>query len=189
MQKPLRVAVVVAHHVAAIPLGRLGTRALVQDHGYRRGKTGVRIQPLDEIVLVEVIGDRQVRDIDELVAVFEIVYDDDIVMAALDQGANEVAADEAGAAGHYVHGSVPQRDDPSRPARDSTGHRNKGTSPPPSPAQAGRPWDANSRDTCPAWGKTGADPSAARRSGAPRSPVSGSDRLCLLWLPLAVPLT
>src|SRR5210317_793367 len=187
MQQALRISVIVAHHVTTVPFSRLGTRALVQDCGYGRGKCLIGIQTIDELVFVEVIGDRLVRDVDELVTVLEIVDDDDVVITTLYEGTDEVAADEAGTAGHYVHGSVPQRDDASRPARDSTRHRNKGTWPPPFPARAGRPWGVNSTGTCPAWGTTTADRSAARRSGALRLPVSGSGRLCPLWLPLVVP--
>ena len=39
---------------------------------------------LDESVFVEIVGNRQVRDVDELVAIFEIIDHDDIIMPAID---------------------------------------------------------------------------------------------------------
>ena len=61
------------------------------------------LETIDEFVLVEVVGDRQVGDIDELVTVAQLVNDHDVVVTGRDQLAHEVAADESGTAGHNMH--------------------------------------------------------------------------------------
>ena len=58
------------------------------------------MQSGQKIVFVNVIGYREIRDIDEFVAVTEFVNDNDVVMTALNQLADEVTADKAGAAGN-----------------------------------------------------------------------------------------
>ena len=81
----------------------------------------VACEPLEEVVLVEIVRNRQVRNVDELVAILEIVDDDDLVMTTLGERANQVAANEAGAAGYYKHAATPLR-----PA-GNTSRRNTGT--------------------------------------------------------------
>ncbi|KAG1434142.1 hypothetical protein G6F57_021724 [Rhizopus arrhizus] len=61
-----RDAVVVVHHVAAIALGRVRARALMQ-HGAHRGQAAVG-DPAAEIVLVHVLGYLAIDQVDELVA-------------------------------------------------------------------------------------------------------------------------
>ena len=67
----------------------------------------------DELGLVEIVGDLAVDEIGELAAVGEIVDDDDVGVAAAIQLANEVAADESGAAGDDDHGSAEPATEPS----------------------------------------------------------------------------
>src|SRR5690606_11471935 len=62
---------------------------------------------LAKIVLVQVIGDFSVHQIQELVALGQIVDHQDIGMAAPVQAAHDIAADEAGASGYYNHDSSP----------------------------------------------------------------------------------
>ena len=56
-------------------------------------------EPREEIVLVEVVGDAAADEVHELAAIREIVDDHDVVVAASVELTNQVAADEAGAAG------------------------------------------------------------------------------------------
>src|SRR5690606_36823134 len=56
-----------------------------------------------ELVLVQVIGDAQVDHVPELVADAQVIDHQDVVDAARVEAAHEIAADEAGAAGHDDH--------------------------------------------------------------------------------------
>ncbi len=62
------------------------------------------LQARQEIVLVEVVGDVAADEIHELPAVRHVVDDDHVVVPATVQLADDVAANEAGAAGDYDHG-------------------------------------------------------------------------------------
>src|SRR6266498_5708170 len=93
-----RVAVVVAHHVAAVGLHRVGARALMQ----YRNEIVVEVavgEPHEELLLVHVIGDIAVDEIAELVGAREIVDGDDALLAARVQRLDEIGADEPGGAG------------------------------------------------------------------------------------------
>jgi hypothetical protein len=103
MQQPLRVAIVIAHHVATIPLCRRRARAFVQDGPDRLGERPVGIETLEKIILIEVVSYRELGNIDELVTILQIVHDYDVVMTPVNESANEIAADKAGAACDYMH--------------------------------------------------------------------------------------
>ena len=103
MQEVLGIRVVVLHHVAAVPLGGLRAGALMKNCLDSLGKRRISRQPLNKIVLVEVVGYRQIGDIDELVSILEIVNHDDIVVPAVRKRVNEVAANESGTAGDDIH--------------------------------------------------------------------------------------
>ena len=76
MQQALRVAVIVVHHVAAVPLRCRRASPLVE-YGLDPGREAfVGCQQRGQLTLVQVIGDRDIRNIDELVAILEIIDDD-----------------------------------------------------------------------------------------------------------------
>ena len=105
-QQRHRIAVVVAHHVPAVGLHRVGARALVQ----HRRDVVVEVafgETRQELVLVQVVGDLAIDEIGELVGARQVVDGDDGGFAALVQRANQVRADEAGRAGDDdVHGNL-----------------------------------------------------------------------------------
>ena len=84
-------------------------------------------EPPDEVLLVEVIGNREIGNIDELMPVLQIVDNDDVVMTAVREGLDQVATDKAGTAGDDVHTINRLR------RSCSTAHRSTGTLPRPSP--------------------------------------------------------
>jgi hypothetical protein len=67
------------------------------------GKPRISRQTLNKIILVEVVCYRQIRDIDELVPILEVVHDDNFVVPAVCKCVNEVAANEPGAASDDIH--------------------------------------------------------------------------------------
>ena len=56
-----------------------------------------------QLVLVKIIGNGEVRNIGELVTIGQVVNDDDIVGTTVDQGPDQVAANETGTAGDDKH--------------------------------------------------------------------------------------
>lgn len=67
---------------------------------------------LEEVVLVQVVGDIGVRQVAELLAVGEIVHRDDVGLAAPVQRLQQIAADEAGGAGDDdAHGHSLRQDE------------------------------------------------------------------------------
>ena len=66
-------------------------------------KRRVGRQSLDEVVLIEIVGNAQVRDVDELVAIFQIIDHDDIIVPAIDQRTYKVTPNKPGAAGYDHH--------------------------------------------------------------------------------------
>ena len=93
-----RVAVVVAQHVAAVALHRVGARALVQDRRDVVVEIALR-QAAQELVLVEVVGDLDIDQVANLVGARQVVDRDDVGLAARVQPAHQVRSDEAGGAG------------------------------------------------------------------------------------------
>ena len=76
LQQLERVAVVVLEHVAAIGLHRVRAGALVEhDVGLRRGAAA---HELEELALVEVVGDVAIGEVAELVGAREVVDRDDV---------------------------------------------------------------------------------------------------------------
>src|SRR5690606_21549828 len=111
-----RDAEVVVPHGASVPLRRVGAGAAV-DHGLG-AREFARQDTTAEFVLVLVIGDVQVEQVAELVAVGQVVDRQDVGDAARIQPADQVAADEAGGAGdhdHDINSSAVTMDVPSLP--------------------------------------------------------------------------
>ena len=76
-------------HILAVPLGRVGTGTLVEDGG----DAAERLAPGDpdaELVAVEIVGDPPAGEIAVLPAVAEIVDDDDVALAAVIEGLDQV---------------------------------------------------------------------------------------------------
>jgi hypothetical protein len=76
MQQPLRIGVVHLHHELAVPLGGGRAGALVEDGLDAAEVAG--LHPRQEIVLVEIIGDLQVGKIGDLVALGQVVNDENV---------------------------------------------------------------------------------------------------------------
>ena len=106
VQQHLGVLVVVAHHVAAVPLRGGGTGALVKD-----GLHAAEILPgpdtFQKVVLVQIVPDAQIGQVLELDAVAQIVHHQDVLPAAGVQRLDNVGADETGPACHDDHVSRP----------------------------------------------------------------------------------
>jgi len=102
VQDALRVIVIVLHHEAAVPLGRRRAGPLMEDTPYLVQEAR-RIELLDELVLVQIIGDVEIGQIVHLAAVQQIVDQQDIALAAFVQCLDQIAADKAGAARDYDH--------------------------------------------------------------------------------------
>ncbi len=81
----------------------------MQDSVDAGGKCLVRLEPLQKFVFVYVIGNRQVGNVDEFVAVAEVIDDDHVIVPIINQCADEIAAYESGASGNYVHAVIPDR--------------------------------------------------------------------------------
>src|SRR5690554_961040 len=98
-------AIVVVQHVLPVAFGGVRACPLMKDcldvTELARGK------PTSEIVLVHVIGNPSVHEVHELVALGQVVNHQNIGKAASVQPQYEVAADKAGASGHYDHASSP----------------------------------------------------------------------------------
>ena len=93
-----RVAVVVLHHVAAVGFHRVRAGTLMKDH-FGNGQL-IAANAFDEVVLVEIVADRAFGQIQKLFALGEIVYGNDVLIAAAVEFEHVVAADEAGRAGN-----------------------------------------------------------------------------------------
>src|SRR5574343_1883611 len=104
VEQDLRVAIVVLHHVAAVRLHGVGAGAFMQD-GLDLAVVMPGLDALDEIVLVEIIGDFAVDQVLELVGLGQVIDGDDVGDAALVQRLDDVRADKAGGAGDdVIHG-------------------------------------------------------------------------------------
>ena len=58
-----------------------------------------------EVVLVEIIGDVAIDEVDELVALLQVIDREHFVFAALAQRLDDIRSDEPGSAGDYdIHG-------------------------------------------------------------------------------------
>ena len=72
------------------------------EHDVDRAVEIARLQPLEEVLLVDEIRDVAIDQIAELVGAREIVHRDDVALAALVQRAHQVGTDESGSAGDDV---------------------------------------------------------------------------------------
>ena len=118
-EQSLRVLVVDAQHEAPVAFDRVRTGALVEDRLDRRRLALGEL--LDEVAVVDVVGEAQRPEPEVLVPVLEVVDDQDVLVPGLVQAADEVAADEAGASGDDDHaGSTPG---------DEAGSRSEDTGP------------------------------------------------------------
>src|SRR5690606_4401384 len=88
---------------AAVALGGVRARALVQD-GFDAAQTPVGDQAA-ELVLVQVIGNAAIDQVDELVALGQVIDRNDVGDAAAVQAAHQIASYEAGCAGDDDHGN------------------------------------------------------------------------------------
>ena len=71
---------------------------------FHRAHVLTRLNPGHEIFPVQVVADMQVGQVVHLVAVFQMVHHQNVGMTLLVELFNQVAADEAGAAGDDDHG-------------------------------------------------------------------------------------
>ena len=94
--------VVVLHHVSAVGFHGVAAGAFVE-HGLDTakgplGETGV------EAAVVDVVGNAQIGQVAEFVAIGQVIHRDDVLDAAGIQTLDDVAANEAGRAGdHDAH--------------------------------------------------------------------------------------
>ena len=98
VQKVERVLVVVVHHVEAVVVHGVGTRALVEDGFDIFVRQKMTAHLADEFVFVEVVGDFALGKVFEFFATGQVVNGDNVGNAALVEGFDDVAADEAGRA-------------------------------------------------------------------------------------------
>ena len=70
------------------------------ENGTDRAVEFARLHHLEEVGLVDVVGDLAIDEIAELVGPGEVVDGDDVALAAFVQCLDEVGADEAGRAGN-----------------------------------------------------------------------------------------
>ncbi len=95
-------SIIVVHHVAAVGLGGVGAALVVEGGGVEAG--GTSADEVAEFGVVHVVGDVAIAEVAELVSEFEVIDGEDVGDAAVVEGADEVAADEAGGSGDDVHG-------------------------------------------------------------------------------------
>src|SRR5688572_28095162 len=117
------------------------------------------LQSLQELGLVEVVGDSAIDQVAELATVAQIVDDYDVVATATIELANQIAANEPGPAGDDDHGGRRPASE-LRPRPGDTSSCSRGISPRPWPRSANRPSDGSSTDTCSAMGNAAAGPLA-----------------------------
>ena len=97
MQERLGIRIVDLHHVVDIVLHRVRARTLVKDGVDVRPIEIALLDELEEVVLLLVVDEVQPAQILVVLTVLQVVDDEDILMSALIQRMDEVAADEAGA--------------------------------------------------------------------------------------------
>ena len=103
------------HHVATVVLHGVGAGALVE-HGVEPTQLAAR-EAVEELVLVEVVGDAARREVGNLSPSVEVVDGDDVVDAERVEPVHEVGADEAGGAGHDDFMAFPHPNSSSRSTR------------------------------------------------------------------------
>ncbi len=102
MQDDFRIVVVRPQHVTAVPFRRHGARALVQD-GPDVAERLAGTHAVVKVFLVQVIDEVAVGQVGGLVAVGQVVDDEDVNLARRVESSDDVAADEAGATGDDDH--------------------------------------------------------------------------------------
>src|SRR3990170_6886980 len=102
MQQDFGIFVVVPHHINTVVLHGVGTGALMQNGLELLFEIAV-VDALEEITLVQVVRDFAIDQIPELVAVFQIVHDDNILLAALVEGLDQIGADKTRSTRDDVH--------------------------------------------------------------------------------------
>src|SRR5690606_23910733 len=100
-----RNSIVVIEHVLAVALGGVRASPLMKDRLDILELTAADARP--EFILVQVVGNLAIDQIDEFIALGQIVHNQDISLAAPIQAAYHVAADESGASGDYDHDNSP----------------------------------------------------------------------------------
>jgi hypothetical protein len=98
IQQLQREAVVVGHHVTAVGFHRVGAGALVQD-GLDTAIELAVLDHVEELVLVEIVGDLAIGEVEELVGARQVVDRDDVGYAALVERLDQVCAYEPAGAG------------------------------------------------------------------------------------------
>lgn len=96
VQQGLRVLVVRTHHEVDVVLHRVGAGALVEDGVDVRAVEVVVLDALKEVVLVLVVDELQAAEVLVVLAVLEVVDDQDVRAAAAVEFFDDVAADETG---------------------------------------------------------------------------------------------
>lgn len=96
VQQGLGVLVVRAHHEVDVVLHRVGAGALVEDGVDVRAVEVVILDALKEVVLVLVVDELQAAEVLVVLAVLEVVDDQDVRAAATVEFFDDIAADETG---------------------------------------------------------------------------------------------
>ena len=107
VQERLGVGVVHLHHVVDIILHRIRARALVEDCVDVRAVEVALLDEVEEVVLLLVVNEMQSAQVLVVLAVCKIVDDEDVLVPALIQCMDEIAADKAGTTGNDNHEFAP----------------------------------------------------------------------------------
>ena len=103
MEHGLGILVVDAHHVVHVVFHGIRAGPFVKDGVHIGAVKIVILDILQEIVLVPVIEEFQPPKVLVILTVLEVVHDEDVVAPLSVEFFDEIAADEAGAAGYDDH--------------------------------------------------------------------------------------
>src|SRR3990167_4920183 len=103
MEQLARQRAVVVHHVLAVQFHGVAAGSLVE-HRFDLAKSTFGKQ-LVKIINIDVVGNAQVSQVTEFVAVGQVINGNDVVNAAGVETFDQIAADKAGGTGNYdFHG-------------------------------------------------------------------------------------
>ncbi len=97
--------IIVIHHVLAVTLGCVGAGPLMKDRFYARQLTLQKA--LSKYVFMQIIGNVQVNQINEFIAVCEVIDNQNVVDAPYIQAFYNIAANETGTSGNHNHLNSP----------------------------------------------------------------------------------
>ena len=103
VQQRLRVFVVDLHHVVDIVLHRIGAGALMEDGIDVAAAEFVVLDALQKVVLMTIVDEMKTAQVLVILAVLEVVDDEDVVPALAVEFLDDIAADKSGAAGDDDH--------------------------------------------------------------------------------------